>query len=212
MEDYTFDHLGIWSVRKREKSGLEELGFYNCYAGIDQLKCLVVRLDNFEKETVELGVSKMSKLLKSDKDKFANKLQKINTQVKTAKKVYSGIESKEGYDIRYFKNLSKLDIDKLEKRINCSQDNKKILQIVAIKEAIEDIIKHPYKSLDKAIDTENEKNLKPCRECKDYSITEDKFIIDNFTKLSARQIAAHLGRTKNAITSRMRRLREDGRL
>ena len=97
MTDYMFDNLGIWAVVKREKNGLEDLGFFNSYAGIENLKCIVVRLDNFEKETMQLGINRMYRLFVEDKDRFAIELEKIDNLMKKAKEVYKGIEDKQMY-------------------------------------------------------------------------------------------------------------------
>ena len=214
MTELTFDHLGIWAVRKREKSGLEELGFYNCYAGIDQLKCLVVRLDNFEKETMMLGVTKMHRLFVNDKDRFVMELKKLDIQVKEAKKIYKKVINKEKYNEGYFKSLSDMDVYRLRCKANEIPDGKRVLQLIAIKEAIATIIKYSSRPLNKIIELNpvNESDLPPARDGQDYTAEEDNFIVENYTNLSARKIGAHLGRTKSAITSRMRRLREEGRL
>lgn len=214
MTELTFDNLGIWAVVKREKSGLEDLGFYNCYAGIDQLKCLVVRLDNFEKETMKLGVAKMYKLFVNDKNRFVMELGKIDIQVKEAKKIYKKVINKEKYNEGYFKSLSEIAVYRLRCKANEIPDGKRILQLIAIKETIATIIKYSSRPLNKMIELNpvNESDLAPARDKQDYTLAEDNFIIENYTSLSVKQIAEHLGRTKNSIYCRMRRLREGGRL
>ena len=214
MTELSFDHLGIWAVRKREKSGLEELGFYNCYAGIEQLKCLVVRLDNFEKETMKLGVAKMHRLFVNDKDRFVMELKKIDIQVKEAKKIYKKVINKEKYNEGYFKSLSDMGVYRLRCKANEIPDGKRVLQLIAIKEAIATIIKYSSRPLDKIIELNpiKESDLAPVRDKQDYTLAEDNFIVENYTNLSVKQISEHLGRTKNSVYCRMRRLRDEGRL
>lgn len=214
MTDLTFDRLGIWAVVKREKSGLEALGFYNCYAGIDQLKCLVVRLDNFEKETMKLGVAKMYRLFVNDKDRFAMELEKIDKQIKAAKRIYKEIENKHRYNLSYFKNLSSMAEYNLKKGRFSVPDKQRVSQILNIKDNIDEIIRRSSKPLDKIIELNptDTSDLAPVRDRQDYTLVEDNFIIDGFTSLSVKQISEHLGRTKNSIYCRMRRLREEGRL
>ena len=211
MTDYMFDNLGIWAVVKREKNGLEDLGFFNSYAGIENLKCIVVRLDNFEKETMKLGINRMYRLFVEDKDRFAIELEKIDRLMKKAKEVYRDIEDKQMYDLNYFKYMSPTTQQMLENTKSIKPDIKKAKHLLSIKKQIDKIIENSKKPVDKFV------NLEPIiidepRQFKDYTTQEESFIIDNFTTMSIEKIAGQLGRTKRAIINKISVLRKEGRI
>lgn len=210
MTDYMFDNLGIWAVVKREKNGLEDLGFFNSYAGIENLKCIVVRLDNFEKETMKLGINRMYRLFVEDKDRFAIELGKIDRLMKRAKEVYWGIEDKQMYDLNYFKYMSPTR-HRLENDKSIKPDIKNAKHLLSIKKQIDKIIENSKKPVDKFV------NLEPIiidepRQFKDYTTQEESFIIDNFTTMPTEKIAGQLGRTKKAIINKISILRKEGRI
>ena len=211
MTDYMFDNLGIWAVVKREKNGLEDLGFFNSYAGIENLKCIVVRLDNFEKETMKLGINRMYRLFVEDKDRFAIELEKIDRLMKRAKEVYRGVEDKQMYDLNYFKYMSPTTRHRLENDKSIKPDIKNAKHLLSIKNQIDKIIENSKKPVDKFV------NLEPIiidepRQFKDYTTQEENFIIDNFTTMSTEKIAGQLGRTKRAIINKINVLRKEGRI
>lgn len=211
MTDYMFDNLGIWAVVKREKNGLEDLGFFNSYAGIENLKCIVVRLDNFEKETMKLGINRMYRLFVEDKDRFAIELEKIDRLMKRAKEVYRGIEDKQMYDLNYFKYMSPITQQMLENAKSIKPDIKNAKYLLSIKKQIDKIIENSKKPVDKFV------NLEPIiidepRQFKDYTTQEESFIIDNFTTMPTEKIAGQLGRTKKAIINKISILRKEGRI
>lgn len=211
MTDYMFDNLGIWAVVKREKNGLEDLGFFNSYAGIENLKCIVVRLDNFEKETMKLGINRMYRLFVEDKDRFAIELEKIDRLMKRAKEVYRDIEDKQMYDLNYFKYMSPITRHRLENAKSIKPDIKNAKHLLSIKAQIDKIIENSKKPVDKFV------NLEPIiidepRQFKDYTTQEESFIIDNFTTMPTEKIAGQLGRTKKAIINKISILRKEGRI
>ena len=211
MTDYMFDNLGIWAVVKREKNGLEDLGFFNSYAGIENLKCIVVRLDNFEKETMKLGINRMYRLFVEDKDRFAIELGKIDRLMKRAKEVYWGIEDKQMYDLNYFKYMSPITRHRLENDKSIKPNIKNAKHLLSIKKQIDKIIENSKKPVDKFV------NLEPIiidepRQFKDYTTQEESFIIDNFTTMPTEKIAGQLGRTKKAIINKISILRKEGRI
>lgn len=192
MTEYILDNFGIWKLAKREKGALEELGFFNSYAGIENIKRLVVRTDKFEKETVDLVFSRQIQLLENgNKSFFKYKLKQIDKKVKMIKDIYRNIRDHESYDDILCKPVTSRQIISFSKKIGANDtDGNRALRILEHKkEIVDELMAKHRKSESKTIEVEHCTDLKEYNGSKHYSTDEVDYIIQSFGRIPLKDIA-----------------------
>lgn len=216
MKEYLINKFGIWEKTKHIGTHLDELGFFNSYKGVNDVRRLVLRTREYNDTAIDLTFKAYESLLDDNVKVFKKLLVRVNGLVLRAESMYNklsdnaklyGIELKEGkYYIADQDNITENELPILvglnkiivELQSSLTEDTRKYT-MPRIKSTTE-IVLNPELS--------PRGGISPKR----YGTDEDEFIKANYTTLPLCQLAKQLGRTPGSVKNHIAILKKKGEI
>lgn len=217
MTEYIVDDFGIWKVDKRDKGLLEDLGFFNSYQGIENVRKLVLRTSEYDSDVVELVFNKRKELIDTGQLRFFRyKLRHIDSKAKMIKRLYPKIKNLEQFEDVLNAPVSTDLVLNFAIKVREKEDDKdytRVLQILELKNDIKNELFSNRRLVEvKTVGVEHCMDLTDYRGSKHYTPEEIEFIKHSFGRISVKDIAESLGRTVEGIKHQMRRLKKEGEI
>lgn len=211
MKEYIIDNFGIWEKGKHINNPLDGLGFFNSYAGIEDVRRLILRTREYNDIAIDLTFKTFEKLLEDSPNTFKKCLARVHNLLMRTECMYNRLSEnakRNGIELTDGKYYITDQESMLDEDLPIVTGINKLL--VEIKEYLssepDEILK--CKGVKEVKKTEDYPSLPKKR----YGKDEEEFVLANYKVLTVAEIASCLDRSYQSVQSYIKRLVKNGRL